>query len=124
LRKGRTGTSARNADQVQGRQLVLSQPKYLTQDALPTVPRNGAADLSRHRETQSRMVQAIGDAADSEEMVRQHATCIEHAAEFCRLEEAKLFVEAMVGEHVESFVGRRTDVGIESAWRRRCLRQV
>jgi hypothetical protein len=87
----RATIAARNADQVEGRQSVLRQSKGFTQEALPTIPRHGRADLTRDRQTQPWMVEAVGGSAHAQETVGREVASVKHTAEICRLEEVQLF---------------------------------
>jgi hypothetical protein len=104
--KRRTICAARDAGDVEWRQLVPSESERFTEHAFPSVARDRGADLTRDDEAQAGMTQAVGDAAKPNCAIRNGAPRVEHATIVCRLEQSQAFWELVFGGH-GAIVARR-----------------
>jgi hypothetical protein len=97
--KRRAAAAARNTGEVERWQLMLCQSKGFAEDSLPAISYDGVADFSRDGETQARMLQTVGNAAEADDSIGDYATRVEDAVEIRWLEKAEAFLKAMVSRH-------------------------
>ena len=74
------------ADQIEWRQFALRESESFAQGSLPAIASHGVANFTRNCETQSRMAEAVGNAAQPEKMVRHAMASIEDTTKVRRFE--------------------------------------